>query len=43
VCLRAPSSTADASAVAGMITAFQSGYNLKQVFAASAAYCMGPL
>ena len=42
VCLRAPSSANDVSAVNGMITAFQSGYNLRQVFAASAAYCMGP-
>jgi hypothetical protein len=41
VCLRAPSSAADVSAVNGMITSFQSGYNLRQVFAASAAYCMG--
>jgi hypothetical protein len=43
VCLRAPSSAADVTAVNGMITSFQSGYNLRQVFAASAAYCMGPL
>jgi hypothetical protein len=43
VCLRAPSSQADVTAVNGMITSFQSGYNLRQVFAASAAYCMGPL
>ena len=43
VCLRAPSSAADVNAVNGMITSFQSGYNLRQVFAASAAYCMGPL
>jgi hypothetical protein len=41
VCLRAPSSAADVSAVNGMITSFQSGYNLRQVFAQSAAYCMG--
>jgi hypothetical protein len=41
VCLRAPSSAADVNAVSGMITSFQSGYNLRQVFAASAAYCMG--
>jgi len=41
VCLRAPSSSADLSAVNGMITSFQSGYNLRQVFAQSAAYCMG--
>jgi hypothetical protein len=43
VCLRAPSSAADVNAVNGMITSFQSGYSLRQVFAASAAYCMGPL
>jgi hypothetical protein len=41
VCLRAPSSTADVNAVTTMITSFQSGYNLRQVFAQSAAYCMG--
>jgi hypothetical protein len=43
VCLRAPSSAADVTAVSGMITSFQTGYNLRQVFAASAAYCMGPI
>jgi len=41
VCLRAPSSTADVNQVTTMITSFQSGYNLRQVFAQSAAYCMG--
>ncbi len=41
VCLRAPSSAADVTAVSGMITSFQTGYNLRQVFAQSAAYCMG--
>jgi hypothetical protein len=41
VCLRAPSSAADVSAVNGMITSFQGAYNLRQVFAQSAAYCMG--
>jgi hypothetical protein len=41
VCLRAPSSSADASQVTSMITSFQNGYSLRQVFAQSAAYCMG--
>jgi hypothetical protein len=41
VCLRAPSSSADVSQVTTMITSFQNGYNLRQVFAQSAAYCMG--
>jgi hypothetical protein len=41
VCLRAPSSTADVNQVTTMINSFQSGYNLRQVFAQSAAYCMG--
>jgi len=41
VCLRAPSSSADVSQVTTMITSFQTGYNLRQVFAQSAAYCMG--
>jgi len=41
VCLRAPSSSADVSQVTTMITSFQSGYNLRQVFEQSAAYCAG--
>jgi hypothetical protein len=41
VCLRAPSSTADVNQVTSMIASFQTGYNLRQVFAQSAAYCMG--
>jgi len=41
VCLRAPSSSTDVSQVTTMITSFQNGYNLRQVFAQSAAYCMG--
>jgi hypothetical protein len=41
VCLRAPSSASDATQVTSMIASFQSGYNLRQVFAQSAAYCMG--
>jgi hypothetical protein len=41
VCLRAPSSSSDVSQVTTMITSFQNGYNLRQVFAQSAAYCMG--
>jgi hypothetical protein len=41
VCLRAPSSTGDVNQVTTMITSFQAGYNLRQVFAQSAAYCMG--
>lgn len=42
VCLRAPSSSADLSQIDTMVSSFQStGYKLKQVFAQSAAYCMG--
>jgi hypothetical protein len=41
VCLRAPSSASDATQVTTMIASFQTGYNLRQVFAQSAAYCMG--
>jgi hypothetical protein len=42
VCLRAPSSNADAAQVTSMIQAFQaSNYSLRQVFAEGAAYCMG--
>ena len=42
VCLRAPNSSADFSQVSQMITSFQAhNYSLRQVFAESAAYCMG--
>ena len=41
VCLRAPSSASDVTQVTTMIASFQNGYNLRQVFAQSAAYCMG--
>jgi hypothetical protein len=42
ICLRPPSSTADFSAAAQITSDFQSGgYNMKQVFAETAVYCMG--
>jgi len=42
VCLRPPSNAADRSAAAQMVADFQSGgYNMKQVFAETAVYCMG--
>jgi len=42
VCLRAPSDAADRAAVDSMVSSFAgAGYNLKQVFAESAVYCMG--
>jgi hypothetical protein len=41
VCLRAPNSTADFGQITTMVTSFQNGYKLRQVFAQSAAYCMG--
>jgi hypothetical protein len=41
VCYRAPMNAADAAQVASMITSFQQNYLLRQVFAQSAAYCMG--
>jgi len=41
VCLRQPDSTADANQITSMIASFQNGYSLRQVFAQSAAYCMG--
>jgi hypothetical protein len=42
VCLRPPSNAADRSAAAQMVTDFQNGgYNMKQVFAETAVYCMG--
>lgn len=43
VCLREPSDASDRNQVASMVTSFKSsGYKLKQVFAESAVYCMGP-
>ena len=42
VCLRAPSTTADNAQITSMIASFQGhNYSLRQVFAESAAYCMG--
>lgn len=42
VCLRPPVDGADRAQVDGMVATFRSGgYRLKQVFADSAAYCMG--
>ncbi len=42
ICLRPPSNAADRSAAAQITADFQSGgYNMKQVFAETAVYCMG--
>lgn len=41
VCLRDPNSTADVNQANSMVTTFKSGYNLKTVFAQTAAYCKG--
>lgn len=42
VCLRPPSDSADRSQIGSMVTSFSTqGYDLKQVFAESAVYCMG--
>jgi hypothetical protein len=41
VCLRAPNSGADITQVTSMISSFQNGHKLRQVFAEGAAYCMG--
>lgn len=42
VCLRAPGNSADRAQVTGMVSSFQgNGYQLKQVFAEAAVYCMG--
>jgi hypothetical protein len=42
VCLREPSDSADRAEVVSIVTSFKnSGYQLKRVFADSAAYCMG--
>jgi hypothetical protein len=41
VCLRAPNSNADFTQVSQMMSSFQNGHKLRQVFAEGAAYCMG--
>ena len=42
VCFRAPGNSADRAQVAAMTASFKtSGYNMKQVFAEAAVYCMG--
>jgi hypothetical protein len=41
VCLRDPVDVTDRTAVGTMVGNFRVGYDLKQVFAESAAYCMG--
>lgn len=42
VCLRPPTDATDRSQIDAMLTSFRSGnYRMKQVFAESAAYCMG--
>jgi hypothetical protein len=42
ICLRPPSNAADRSAASQIVADFQSGgYNMKQVFAETAVYCMG--
>ena len=42
VCLRSPADSLDRGQIDNMVTSFKSSnYNLKQVFAESAAYCMG--
>jgi hypothetical protein len=42
ICLRPPSNTADFTAASQIVADFQSGgYNMKQVFAETAVYCMG--
>jgi hypothetical protein len=43
VCFRAPQDQADRTQIATMVSTFKAGgYKLKQVFAESAVYCMGP-
>jgi hypothetical protein len=43
VCFRSPQNQADRTQIATMVSSFTAGgYKLKQVFAESAVYCMGP-
>lgn len=42
VCVRVPADSVDRTQISNMVASFKSsGYNLKQVFAESAVYCMG--
>ncbi|HEY4210905.1 MAG TPA: hypothetical protein VGM84_05475 [Steroidobacteraceae bacterium] len=41
VCFRAPQTQNDLNAIAATKASFKSGYNLRKVFAATAAYCSG--
>ncbi|MGD8910701.1 MAG: hypothetical protein PVI92_15275 [Chromatiales bacterium] len=41
VCLRTPEDSLDLSQIDTMTSNFKSGYNMKQVFAQAAVYCMG--
>ncbi len=41
VCLRAPNTQADFTQISSMVSSFQNGHKLRQVFAEGAAYCMG--
>jgi hypothetical protein len=41
ICLRPPTSAADQTTFNTIVNQFQQGYDLKQVFAATAVYCMG--
>lgn len=41
VCLRSPGTSADRNQISSMVTSFKQGYNMKQVFAEAAVYCMG--
>jgi hypothetical protein len=41
ICFRSPNSTEDVDAIDDIVANFESGYSMKQVFAETAAYCMG--
>jgi hypothetical protein len=41
VCFRAPGNSADRAQIETMTTSFKGAYNMKQVFAEAAVYCMG--
>ncbi len=41
VCFRAPGNSADRAQIETMTTSFKTSYNMKQVFAEAAIYCMG--
>ena len=41
ICLRTPGTSEDRNQISSMVQSFKQSYNMKQVFAEAAVYCMG--